>query len=146
MLMFVLAVVLMLSIAAIALLRMTLTAGNVASGLSVSTRTLHAIDGSMEKAVNEFRNDTLKACDGSATNYGTYKVACTDVVFTTAPAPAGRTMTFLAEKGTGEVAGKARVRVVDAVNGQPSVGYSIEVCDWLLGAASVDEELRGCSA
>lgn len=146
MLMFVLAVVLMLSIAAVALLRMTFTAGEVASGLSVSTRTLHSIDGAMEKAVNEFRNDALKACDGSLTNYGTYSVSCIDVVFTTPPAPAGRTMTFLAENGYGDVAGRARVRVVDAVNGQASVGYSIEVCDWLLGAASVDEELRGCTA
>lgn len=41
--------------------------------------------------------------------------------------------------------GRARVRIIDEVNGIRAVGYSLEVCDWLVGN-NATETLKGCAS
>ena len=156
MLLYVLAVVLMLSITALAAARAAISSGKVSSGLQVSTRTLHTIDGAFEKSVNEFRNDAAMVgvgCDGITS--GPYDdpdsdenilVTC-DNAAGISPTAIQRTMDLTATREpSGSLVGLARIKVVDEIHGQQVPGYSVEVCDWLLGGAAVDQTLRGCAS
>lgn len=140
-LLLVLAVVLMLSISVLAILNMTTSTGKVANNLEIGTKNLQRMDGAFEQAVNSNRNDAT-LCPGTQTFDG-FDIECQSVGTSTD----SRTMDFLATKaGTTEpIVGKTRVFVTDKVNGQTNIGYSIVVCDWLLGSAMVNENLKGCS-
>lgn len=159
MLLFVLGIVLLLGIVGIALLQLTTVSGRTATSSSISSRALRDVDGAFEVAIHDFRGDeTLEggapaSCDGlAAPDYpmdGTTDhivVSCTDGEPFTADY---RIMDLAARRvgasGPGTLVGKARVKVVDRVNTTPVFGYSIEVCDWLLGNSAGGAELRGCS-
>jgi Tfp pilus assembly protein PilX len=141
-LLLVLTVVLVLSIAVVGILNYSLNTDIVANELEQNTRGLYAIDGAMEEAVNAVRNDDTVCA--SALTIGDYEVSC--ATSAEATPVARRTVDLIATpSGSSDAVARARVRVVDEVNGQELLGYSIEVCDWLL-ADAVTETLQGCSA
>lgn len=140
-LLLVLTVVLVLSIAVVGILNYSLNTDIVANELERNTRGLYAIDGAMEEVVSAARNDD-SVCPGSQT-IGDFDVSCTSTSDVGPNDTDRRTLDLLVEDN-GSVVGEAKVRVVDEVNGQALLGYSIEVCDWLL-ADAVTETLQGCS-
>lgn len=149
-LLLVLAVVLMLTIGVLAVLNMTITAGRTATSLELSTKAAQRVDGALEKSVNAVRDDEA-ACPtqtGTTENYGDYDVECRLAPPPATPVIQSRTMDFFAYPAgsTSNLVGKARVRVVDEANGVENVGYSIEVCDWLLGGTAATQAVKGCSS
>ncbi len=157
-LLLVLTVVLMLTVGVLALLSATLNTRNIADKLETDTRSLHRIDGALERAVNDVRDNDVTGSDPKCTepdadqvtaiNFEGYDVKCMWVgapLDPLAPPPA-RTMDFeVFEAGESTLVGLARVRVRDEVNTERLVGHSIEICDWLLGRQSVGESFQGCS-
>ncbi len=141
--MLVLAVVLMLAVAVVAVLNMSLNTDVVATKLEDSTRTIHSVDGAMEKAVNAVRNDPAACVAGSKESYGDYDVECDG------PAVAGNpsrvVKLFATIPGSDDLVGAALVRYTDRESGLPLPGYTVEVCDWLLGGA-LESDLKGCAA
>lgn len=144
-LMMVLGVMLMLSIIGLALLGLVSTTAT-ATGSSIELGSaLRDVDGALESAVQTWRDDaslvSLGTCGGKTTTYRDLTISCGDAAPFT---PEQRIMNLTATR-SGGVAGMARVRITDKVNGQPVLGYSIEVCDWLLGSDATSANLRGCS-
>ncbi len=131
------AMVLFLSICVVVILTMSLNSDVVAIKLEDSTRHDHQVDGVLEDVVNEVRNDS-GACTTGIT-VGQFAVDCTSAVISADP-PARRADLTVTENGDSSVVGKARIKVVD----DPSEGYTLEVCDWLL-SRNVTETLRGCA-
>lgn len=157
---FVLGIVLLLGIVGLALLQLTTVSGRTAASASITSKAFRDVDGAFEVAIHDFRGDEdLKGgapatCNGlSATDYpmdGTsdvIKVTCTDgEPFTTVYRIMDLTANRVSPGGGSTLVGKARVKVTDRVNATDVLGYSIEVCDWLLGhAAAAGAQLRGCS-
>lgn len=145
-LLLVLAVVLMLAVGVLALLNATTSTRKVADKLETDTKTLHRIDGALERGVNQVRDDDDPAtcrANMSLPDIPGFNVSCILIPSTT---PTSRTMDFEVENSENQLVGAARVKVTDEVNSQPLVGYSIEVCDWLLGSRAVQDTLRGCAA
>ncbi len=149
-LLLVLAVVLMLTVGVVAVLRATTSTRVVADKLETDTKTLHRIDGALEQRINQVRDDANPAeCppgSGLSRNFGDFDVRCIGIP-ADPPTVASRTMDFEVERVDSDgLIGLARVKVADEINGEPLVGYSIEICDWLLGSRAVGQSLRGCSA
>ena len=151
-LLMVLAVVLMLTVGVLALLRATSSTRSVADKLETDTRTLHVIDGRLEEAINQVRDDETTCPPGSRTQMvslsaSRFDVFCQGVADPSLPdPPPHRTVDFeVVESGGTQIFGVARIRVSDEVNTERLVGHSIEVCDWLLGRQAVAEPFQGCS-
>lgn len=143
MLLFVLAMVLVLTVGVAAILTTSLNTQTVADKLEDSTRTQHRVDGALEEAVNQIRNDTT-ICSTTATitvtvDSTSYDVECTPVT-TTEP---NVRLYDLAASRTSEpiVTGLSQVKVID----WPSLGYKLEVCDWLLGR-NVTAPINACDS
>lgn len=132
--MYVIAMVLVLSIAVVAMLSMSLNRDVVAGKLEHSTRNDHRVDGVLEEIVNDIRNDA-SWCDDPVPVNG-YDVTCSVTVN-----GATRITNIQATDASATLVGRAQIKIVD----EPSAGYTLEVCDWLIGH-SVDEELRGCTS
>ncbi|HTO01339.1 MAG TPA: hypothetical protein VL068_11750 [Microthrixaceae bacterium] len=148
-LLFVLAIVLVLTIAIGALLRATSSTGMVAHNLEVSSAEKQKIDGQMERMVNILRNaETITQTEPCPAltipaEVDGISVDCYGRENVTAPT-LGRKYNIQAEKD-GQVVGQARIFVTDQVNLEDSVGYSLTVCDWLIGTALVNNQtLIGC--
>lgn len=140
-LLFVLTMVLILTVAAVSILAASLNADVTANKLQDSTKSQHRVDGALEEAVNEVRNDST-ICSTTATLPVTvdgmnFSVDCTPVT----PAPASSRIYNLAASGSSGsgVLGLAQVKVID----WPSLGWKLEVCDWLLGR-NVTAPLNSC--
>lgn len=130
-LMFVLAMVLMLSIAVSVVLTMSLNSDTVAVKLEDVTKRDHQVDGVLEDTVNLVRNDKTQCSTGMTD--GSYTVDCTSTDL------GSDTRKVDLVVSDSDVAGKARILVVD----DPTEGYTIEVCDWLL-SSNVTDSLKGC--
>ena len=134
---FVMAMVLMLTIAVVAILSMSLNSDVVALKLEDSTKRDHQIDGVLEDVVNDVRNDAARCTP--AIPEGAYQVDCTTTILNPDPLVRRADLTVVRANDS-TVVGKARIKVVD----DPSPGYKIEVCDWLL-SSDVTESLKGCA-
>ena len=150
-LLLVLAVVLVLSIVVVGLLRMTSSTRRLSDRMETDTRTLHQIDGRLEEAVNVVRDDDAACPPGTETRMIGLSPSRFDVFCEGLPPaasdpdpPPQRTVDFEV-RDAGDVVGLARVRVHDEINTERLVGYSIEVCDWLLGAQAVGQTFKGCT-
>ncbi len=148
-LLFVLAIVLVLTLAIGAILRASASTNAVAHNLEEDTAEKQSIDGQMEKMVNILRNaETLAQtaeCPSTEVppEVDGVSVDCYGREDVTSPAK-GRKYSIQAERD-GQVVGQARVYVTDEVNNEDSVGYSLTVCDWLIGTRLVNNQtLIGC--
>ena len=150
-LLLVLAVVLVLSIVVVGLLRMSSSTRRLSNRMETDSRTLHQIDGRLEEAINVVRDDDATCPPGTETRMiglspSPFEVYCQGL----APAPSDpdpppqRTVDFEV-RDSGDVVGLGRVRVHDEINSERLVGYSIEVCDWLLGKQAIGQSFKGCS-
>lgn len=158
-LLYVLGIVVMLSIAALSILSYTFTASRVAGSMTEVSATLRVSDAALDEAAKDLRSNTSIVGAGKdcatppqTTTYDVPNstdeiiVSCTNGAAFTDEA---RVMNLLAirhpQVGADSVAGAARIKVTDvANNGTPVVGYSIEVCDWLLGSDATIAGLKGC--
>ena len=147
-LLLVLGVVLVLSIVGLAMLGLVSTTSSATGAYAGADNRLRDIDGALETAVHEWRTDpdiVGHTCSGETLAIRTYVVTCTDAA--TPWSNGVRVMDVVATTTTGtRKEGAARVRVVDVVDNVSVVGYSIEVCDWLLGATEAAHALDGCTA
>lgn len=149
MLALVLGIVLFLSIAGIAILGLVDTTSRATASYSETDDALREIDSALETATQAWRSsrDIVDAgtCAGETVTRGTLTVQCEDTP-SVAWANGVRTMDLTVERaGGGSLIGHARVRVVDVVNNVDVVGFSLEVCDWLLGRTDVAQPMKGCS-
>ena len=160
------------SIIGLALMSMTNSTNKVVTGLAAATESMRSVDGALESAVavvritpvNPFSGTVGTSCAGKVKNpaevdenfvVGTkrFVVTCTDsTLFTTGSASVtdyangSRDMVLTASPdGSSDVVGRARIKVQDQTNNTSVIGYTLEVCDWQLGAA-VSSTLNGCSA
>lgn len=143
---FVLAVVLVLTMAVGALLTATRSTGVVAVNLKEFSAYTQKVDGAMEKMVNVLRDDDLITCPSNIEVYEGIQVQCTERLNVTSPTN-GRKYNIQAEDPAqgGQVVGRARIYITDELNGASSVGYSLMVCDWLIGKGLVTTvTLQGC--
>lgn len=140
-LLFVLTIVLVLTIGVAAILAASLNSQSVATKLEDSTKSQHRVDGALEEAVNQIRNDTT-ICSTTAqlpvtVDSKSFTVACDPV---TTAEPASRVYDLSVTKPSDStVLGLSQVKVID----WPSLGYKLEVCDWLLGR-NVSVPLNSC--
>lgn len=155
MLAFVLAALLFLTITGMALASFAVTSSKASTTYVKVSERLREIDGVLEFAAQTWRNDDeirlLDTCEQDSAGQPVaitrdgYTATCFDapgVAWT----PELRVMDIEVEEvSSGAVLGTARVRVVDVVNNVSVLGYSLEVCDWLLGTSNVKHGLRGCS-
>lgn len=158
-LLYVLAIVVMLSIAGLSILSYTVTATKVSGRLTQVSATLRVTDAALDEAAKDLRANTAivgvgKDC-ASPPQVTTYEVPnSTDQIIVSCTNGAAftnetRVMNLLAVRhpqvGADVVVGTARIKVTDvANNGTPVAGYSIEVCDWLLGTDATIAALKGC--
>lgn len=145
-LLMVLGVILLLSIVGLAMLGLASTTASATGAYANANTHLRDIDGALETAVHEWRTDldiVGHSCTGKTLVVRTYLMTCTDAA---TPWSGGvRVMDVVATLTTGtRREGAARVRVVDVVDNVRVDGYSIEICDWLLGAAEATQTLDGC--
>lgn len=151
-LLMVLAVVGFLTIAVLGLLTFTTSTRQVADRLELDTKAVHTIDGAMEKALNQVRDDDdldsdgqLDICDGSIlanATTGDYQVRCTPPTGWV-EADETRVIDLEAIDANGGSVGFAKVKVTDWIQSTRVVGHSVEICDWLL-APRASDQLRGC--
>lgn len=158
-LLYVLGTVVMLSIMGLAILSYTFTASKTTGGLSEAVVQMRVTDAAMDKAAQDLRTNPSivgaapKTCASELTVYPVpgstdeIQVSCSDATPFTATS---RTMNLLAVRhpqvGADTTAGVARILITDvANNGTPVAGYSIEVCDWLLGSTYGVADLKGCA-
>lgn len=134
-LIFVMAMVLVLSIAVVAVLTRSLNTDIVAVKLEESTKHDHKVDGVLEDVVNEVRND-----DSDCQTNMSVSGFVVDCVSQPGAEPDTRTADLTVIEGGSSVVGKARI----LLNDNPTTGYTIDVCDWLL-SRNVTESLRRCS-
>jgi len=158
-LLYVLAIVVMLSIAGLSILSYTVTATKVSGRLTQVSATLRVTDAALDEAAKDLRANTSivgvgKDC-ASPPQVTTYEVpSSTDQIIVGCTNGAAftnetRVMNLLAVRhpqvGADVVVGTARIKVTDvANNGTPVAGYSIEICDWLLGTDATIAALKGC--
>lgn len=158
-LVYVLAIVVMLSIAGLSILSYTVTATKVSGRFTQVSATLRVTDAALDEAAKDLRANTTivgagKDC-ATPPQTTTYEVPdSTDQIVVSCTNGAAftnenRVMNLLAVRhpqvGADTVVGMARIRVTDvANNGTPVAGYSIEVCDWLLGTDATIAALKGC--
>lgn len=166
-LLFVLGILILLTFGVVAVLNMSGSSVRVASNLETSTKTIHRIDGSMEYATNLVRQTKDECTDPSnevqvvtqgdndgdfTSDYDVFCIPSIGVVQT-----AGRrTVDLYATDASDTVVARARVRVADTMGGVERIGYTVEVCDWILtaklvasvdpGSTDPDHGVRGCSS
>lgn len=146
------------------LLIFTLTAAAmlalVLAGLKMTRAGIHnadqvrVIDGAMETALQQVRGNRA-ACSTMALVQQGLTVSCIDKGVTQGTATDRRVVDLQVKDGSHDV-GVARVKVVDLVvdpgdplnpgSRQVIAGYSVEVCDWLLGSRRAGAEVKGCPA
>ncbi len=163
--MYTLGVLVFLSVTGLALLALSATTARTTAGLSESTNQVRAVDGALETAINSVRYDQdMCVSDPGAAEpfdspYFDEDIAVTCVEPDEDAFPPGRRLELTAEfASSGGLVGKARVQFVDRVECEdpdgdpdqclPIMGYSVEVCDWLLGRHAATEALdpSGCSS
>lgn len=144
-LMVVLGVVLFLSIAGLAVMSLTVAANGASGSLTKASDATRAIDSAFEQAIQKWRVDPalVNASCAAATSPDTPIQRATDVVKVTCadglpPTADIRVLDLTATRvpaigGSGPVVGLARVKITDRINGSSITGYSIVVCDWILG-------------
>lgn len=146
-LIFVLAIVLMLSIAVFGMINMSMNAQQLAVNMKGTTQSAHKVDGALEQATNEIRNRPASCMPSVPLPAGSdYVVECIGPNAAAADAAnPHRRVDLLAYKASEpDLVGKARIRYTDFENGNQLTGYTVEVCDWLLMRA-VSNSFLGCS-
>lgn len=148
-LLLILAIVMVLSIGVSSIVAMTISSSKVATKLEESTAFAHTVDGAMEKLANTLRHDEAALCPGTVEMHNGIRAECTYPAVnpqTIDPGlPQGRRYEIQAVRDINdELVAKARIEVVDEMNGSPNVGYSVTVCDWLIGGIMLDQNPHGC--
>lgn len=164
MLWLVLGILFFVGVAGIALMALTGSTAKVTTGLGRAVASTRQVDASLELAVNAVRLDDSNV-GRSCWNYSFNGLPASIGMRCwggTATVPAGspcavdpttqpqgdynngfRDMVLTACKG-GSLVGRARIKVFDRVNSTPLPGYTLQVCDWQIGAA-LSTGLRACS-
>jgi Tfp pilus assembly protein PilX len=135
----VLGVVLLLTLIGVALLSYVFGSLRVTQSAVANSDRSRVADAALESALQEWRSQPGQ-CAGKQAEHGGITVTCGDEAVSTER----RIMNLTAIRGTTPV-GRARVKIVDEVNGIASPGYSLEVCDWRLGARLTESDLGGCA-
>lgn len=155
--MVVLGVVLFLSIAGLAVMSLTVTANGASGSLTKASDATRAIDSAFEQAIQKWRVDPalVNASCAAATSPDTPIQRATDLIKVTCshdplllPTADARVLDLTATRipaigGSGPRVGLARVKITDRINGSSITGYSIVVCDWILGDPGT-RELKAC--
>lgn len=163
----VLGLVFVCAVIGLAVLSLTQTTAKVVSGAAKTTESVRAIDGSLEQAVSQFRLDDTAVAKSCADVSGnpkkivnanevsgdfvvgtrTFEVKCDDSTGAATDWNAGSRDVIMTVTYSGQttVVGRARVKIQDVTNNTRLVGFTLEVCDWQLGAA-VFSTLNGCAA
>lgn len=148
-LLLILAIVMVLSIGVGSILTMTMNSSKVATRLEESTAFAHTVDGAMEKLANNLRHDEAALCPGTVELHEGIRAECLYPPVnpqTLDPGlPLGRRYEIQAVRdATDELVAKGRIEVIDEMNGSSNIGYSVTVCDWLIGGIMLDENPHGC--
>lgn len=148
----VIAVLFLFTLVGVALLALVVASLRLSRAGINSSDQKRAIDGAMETGLQQVRG-AASDCAGLALSQQGLSVSCSVKSTTTGAAADRRVVDLSVKKGSTSV-GQARVRIVDLVvapgdPGDPSTrllvdGFSVEVCDWRLGAGQASGELRGC--
>ncbi|HNJ96790.1 MAG TPA: hypothetical protein PLV13_01595 [Ilumatobacteraceae bacterium] len=144
----VLGVTLLLTIIGLALLSYIFTSLRVTDEATRQADKSRAVDAALELAVQKWRFDeTLvgQSCDDLEVSRGDLVVTC-DNDGVPAPTTQRRILNLTVSDGDGDDVGFARVKILDESNDSAWVGFRLQVCDWLIGAAAKSEGLRGCAA
>lgn len=150
----VLAFLLVFTLTAAALLALVLAGLRMTrSGINNADQ-IRIIDGAMETGLQQVRGNAA-SCSTLALVQQGVTVSCIDKGVKQGTASDRRVVELQVKKGS-QLLGVARVKVVDLVvaAGDPMDpatrqvidGYSVEVCDWLLGARQAGGAVKGCSA
>jgi len=141
----VLAIVFFLSLAGLAIMKMTHTSGNVATGTKQTSASIRHVDAALERALNAVRSDETEPCpptvftgydDPTDPEIGTIDVTCAAASGT--PVAGERHLVLTATAGSDTV-GRATVRILDRLDsGVPLRGQGVEVCDWIIGNGAPD--------
>lgn len=145
----ILAIVLVLSLGVASIMAMTMNSSRVATKLEESTAVAHTIDGAMEKLANNLRHDGSALCPGTVEIYEGIRAEClyppVNPQSIESGLPVGRRYEIQAVRDADdELVAKGRIEIVDEMNGSSNIGYSLTVCDWLIGGRMLDHNPHGC--
>lgn len=152
MLIFVLAVLVLVGVVGLALLMMTMTATKSGRNLALPLAAYRDIDRAMEETVQTVRTESSMCKDIASGDMPEYFILGADIDVavsceTLTAVPGSRTHRFavVAVSDTSRVLGRSQVRVSDSTHGSQVYGFSLVVCDWVLGKSEVSD-LQDCPA
>lgn len=153
----VLGVVLLLTAIGVALLTLVLTSLRMAHVSEQRADSDRSADSALETALQKWRSDeSLVGIPANGASPAVPAALCSTkqlvrdgLTITCANEgalnPERRVLNVSVKDGSGDFVGRARVRIFDEVNNVRSVGHSLEVCDWLIGANAKNLQLKGCA-
>ena len=165
MLVLVIFLLVLFSLAGVALLRMTVTEGKVTDSFRTNSETVRRVDSALQTAVNEIRSNPKNvlqddksfddanyySCSGTGFEFGTMHTAFPDyigacVALASDPPTGRRDLKISLTTSDGTLVGQARVVISDRLtSGGPAVlGYHMTVCDWQV-AAALSSTTNSCS-